>query len=119
MSDERLQILKMVQDGKVSAEEAAKLLEALEQPTPKGKAPGGQPKHLRLEYSEGGKRSSFSVGVGLVTWALKLFPLSMDVNGIAQKVDRQQILDAIQNGTVGKIFEAEEGRDRLEIWLDA
>lgn len=120
MSDERLQILKMVREGKVSPEEAAKLLEAVEQPVVKERGQG-KPRHLRLEYTEGSKRSSFSVGVGLVNWALRLLPgsFTMDVDGIVRKIDRQQILDAIAHGATGKILEAEEGKDRLEIWLDA
>jgi hypothetical protein len=121
MSDERLQILKMVQEGKVSAEEAAKLLDAVEQPAGKGKESGPRARHVRFEYTEGSKRSSFSVGVGLVNWALRILPASftVDVNGAAQKINRQQILDAIEGGVTGKIFEWEDGKDRLEIWLDA
>lgn len=119
MNDERLQILKMVQEGKLSPEEAAKLLEAVEQPAAKERGP--KPKHLRLVMVDGPKRSTFSVGVGLATWALKVVPgtfLYSDSEG-QRRIDTEAVLEAVESGTTGKVMEIVEGQNRLEIWLEA
>lgn len=115
MNDDRLQILRMVQEGKVSAEEAAKLLEALEAPA---KPDGPKPKHIRVMITEGGKTKSFSIGMGLATWAVGVAStLSIFVG--ETKVDKAMLQDAIARGVTGKIFEAAEDGQRVEIWLDA
>lgn len=111
MNDDRLQILKMVQEGKVSPEEAAKLLEAVEQP--ESKRP--KPKSVRLVIMEGTKTQTVILGLGLVQWILKL-PTTAFYVGVFEKDD---ILAAIEKGTVGRVLEAEEGNRRFEIWLDA
>lgn len=111
MNDERLQILKMVQEGKVSPEEAAKLLEAVEQP--EAKRP--KPKSVRLLIVEGGKTSMLVLNVGMVQWLLKL-PMTVLQIGT---YDRDAVLEAVTRGAVGKVLEAEEGNRRFELWLDA
>lgn len=111
MSDERLQILKMVQEGKVSPEEAAKLLEAVEQPDPKRP----KPKNVRLAIMEGTKTQQIVLNLSLVQWLFKL-PTTAISMGV---FDKEAILEAISRGTPGKVLEAEEGNRRFEIWLDA
>ena len=111
MNDERLQILKMVQEGKVSPEEAAKLLEAVEQPETKRP----KPKSVRLVIVEGGKTATVVLSVGLVQWLLKL-PMTVLQIGT---YDKDAVLEAITRGNVGKVLETEEGNKRFEVWLDA
>lgn len=111
MNDERLQILKMVQEGKVSPEEAAKLLEAVEQPD--AKRP--KPKSVRLVIAEGGKTSVLALNVGMVQWLLKL-PMTVIQIGAH---DKDAVLEVVTRGNVGKVLEAEEGNRRFEVWLDA
>ncbi|HYF93901.1 MAG TPA: hypothetical protein VD969_16935 [Symbiobacteriaceae bacterium] len=111
MNDERLQILRMVQEGKVSPEEAAKLLEAVEQPEGKRQ----RPKSVRLLIVEGGRTQMLSLNLGLVQWLFRLPAAGFHVGVF----DKEAILEAISKGTVGKALEAEEGNRRFEIWLDA
>ncbi|MDF2627759.1 MAG: hypothetical protein K0R39_1590 [Symbiobacteriaceae bacterium] len=110
MNNERLQILKMVQEGKVSPEEAAKLLEAVEQPD--AKRP--KPKVVRLMIMEGSKAGQLVLNIGMVQWLFKL-PGTMIQLGA---YDKDAILEAISRGTPGKVLEAAEGNKRFEIWLD-
>lgn len=118
MNNERLQILKMVQEGKLSADEAGKLIDALEQPQPP--KTGAKPTHIRVVMTEGGKPKSFSVGLGLARWVLAIPGLVVfDLKGEAGRFHTDQLLEAIDNGKVGKVFEAHEGSKRVEIWLDA
>jgi hypothetical protein len=121
MKSERLQILNMVQEGRVSPEEAAKLLEALEQPAaaPKRGAAVSRPTHVRLVTREGGKNRSFSVGIGLARWVLHLPGALIQWQDGDRKVDLSILLQAIEDGFVGKVMEANEGSNHIEIWLDA
>jgi hypothetical protein len=112
MNEERLQILRMVQEGKVSPEEAAKLLEAVEQPDGKG-GPRQKPKHVRIVIQEDRRTHTVTIGLGMAKWFLTLPWLTT-----YPSIDRDHLLAEIERGTIGKVFEAEEGTDRFEIWLE-
>lgn len=114
MSDERLQILKMVQEGKLSPEEAARLLDAVGVQSP---ATGPKPTHIRLKLHDGSKTRHFSVGVGFASWVLGLVA-DMQIKAGGVHFDNRQLLEAIQRGTPGKVFEADEDGQRIEVWLD-
>lgn len=116
MNPERLQILRMVQEGKVSPDEAAKLLDALE--TPAARPVGPRPTHVRIAVTEDGRRTkNFSVGISLVSWALEFAGrISIAVGG--HQFDRETLEDAISRGITGKVFAASEEGRRVEIWLD-
>lgn len=114
MSDERLQILKMVQEGKLSAEEATKLLDAVEHGPQK--ASGLKATHVRVHWTEGKKVSNFSVGVGLVRWLFSLPMIHIDFGHA--KLDTDQLLRLIDEGAIGKVMEFTEDNKKLEIWLD-
>lgn len=113
MSDERLQILKMVQEGKVSAEEATRLLDALGEGQSKPGAKGPKATHVRVHLTEGRKVANFSIGVGLARWVLSLPLVSL------AEVDAEQLVQLIESGATGKVMEFSEGDRRLEVWLDA
>lgn len=115
MSDERLQILHMVQEGKISPEDAGKLLDALEQP--RQAAGGPKPTHIRVQVNDGGRTMKFSVGIKMATWLLGL-PWILDFGGGKQNLDKEVLMEAITHGRVGKVFEATEGKQQVEIWLD-
>ena len=117
MSDERLQILRMVQEGKVSPEEAAKLLEALEQPDKKRGAP--LPRTVRITVIEGKRQRNISFPYGFVETLVRL-PKVMNINLTTDvgPVDRDKLLTAITSGAVGKVFTVDEGQTRLEFWIE-
>lgn len=114
MSTERLQILKMVAAGKLSAEEASQLLDALEQ-EPK-KPAGHKVSHVRIHMVDGRKASNFSVGVGLARWVLTQPVFQVRIG--AASIDPAQLLQLIDAGTTGKVMELTEDGKRLEIHLD-
>ncbi len=115
MNDERLQILRMVEEGKVSADEAAKLLDALEAPP---RSAGPKARHVRFTVTEGGKTKNFSVGVGLASWALGVAS-TFTVNVGQTRLDKAMLEAAIERGATGKVFEAADDGRSIEIWLDA
>lgn len=115
MSDERLQILKMVAEGKVSAEEAGRLLDALGH-GPKPGSGGPKATHVRVHFTEGRKVSNISIGVGLARWVLSLPMINLEFSGVQLNPD--QLVQLIDNGTTGKVMEFSEENKKLEIWLD-
>lgn len=116
MSDERLQILRMVQEGKVSPEEAGKLLDALEQPDRKS-AP--KPRTVRVSVIDGGKQRNLSFPYGFVETLVRL-PGVMNINLTTDvgPLDRDRLLAALTSGATGRVFAIDEGQTRLELWID-
>jgi len=129
MSEEKLRILRMLQEGKITADEAARLLAALGTPG-KEEAPGapgvGAAKSrspwLRI------KVSNLETGRTMVNVNLPLSLLSVGV-GIAkrfadipelEKIDLDEILAAVREGSPGKIIEVEDedGEERVEISIE-
>jgi hypothetical protein len=127
LTEERLQILKMVEAGQISAEEAAKLLAAMEAGAEKEQdrdpLPGftGQPaRWLRIRVTDeatGKRKVNVNLPIGMVNVAMKVgskfAPEIKDFN-----VD--EIFEAIQSGAQGKIVEVqdEEDGERVEIFVE-
>ena len=109
-NEERTKILKMVADGKISAEEAAILLETLDEgPVTAGKVqPGvqqgtpGKYFRVRVTDSASGKvRVNVRLPVGVINAGLKLgMKFAPNVEG----VDYKEIAEMIQNGGIGKMW---------------
>jgi hypothetical protein len=118
-----MEILKMVQSGQISAEEGAKLLEALKQhagPRP-GPAPGDRaerPRRLRVRVSdlETGRNK---VNIDL-PWNLINVGMHMGARFAPEEIDLQEVMQALQSGTEGKIVDVEDAEDneRVEIFVE-
>ena len=119
--EERMRILKMVQDGKISAEDGIRLIEALgkqrpARPTPTGGV--GRFFHIRVTDTQTGKaRVNVRLPVNLVNAGLKMGAhLTPEMEGL----DAQQLMEAINSGETGKIVDvthAEEG-ERVEVIIE-
>lgn len=123
VQEERLQVLRMVAEGKVSPEEGARLLEAVER-RPAAAEPG-KARWLRVRVdAEGGRqRVNVRLPVSLVqvalSMALRYAPRdALTVNG--RPIDPEDILRAIQEGVQGPVVEVrdEEGGNVVEIILE-
>jgi len=120
--DERLEILRMLQDGKISAEEAARLLEALSRAG--GRKPREAARWFRLRvYDAATGRSRINVnlpvdllelGAGLVR---KIRP---DGIPALEGLDLDEILTSVKAGAAGKLAEIEDEEQgiRVEITVD-
>jgi len=118
LEEERMQILKMIEEGKITAEEGAKLLEALEASSKSEEAPrAGKWFRVRVtDLKSGRHKVNINIPMGLVTVGAKIgakfaSPLDLDVD---------EILSAIRRGARGKIIdvEDEEEGERVEIYVE-
>jgi hypothetical protein len=121
-SDERLKVLKMVQEGKITAEEAVQLLEALEETTREARRrfptpplspdyPGkpGRWLQMRVTDTDTGKvRVNVRLPLGVVKAGLKM---GMRFVPEAEGLDKQQLMTAIDEGVVGTIFDMYDDKD--------
>lgn len=118
MENEKLQILKMLQENKVSADEASQLLAALE--APKTTASGGGAKWFRvrvLDLETGKAKVNVNLPIALIdvglNIGLKFVPEG--AMGQASGVDIQQLLEAIKHGASGKLVEVEDEDEGIRV----
>ncbi len=129
MSEERMRILKMLEEGKISADDAAKLLSAVESgPKSKG-TPGGVPgavrKVLHVEIQGEGEekpRVNVNVPLELIRVAMSLIPKDARVKMEAKGIDLDNITRMIEDGVEGKIVEVEHekknGKERIVVEIE-
>ncbi len=119
MNQERMQILKMLEEGTVTAAEAAELLSAVDK-TGRPSPESFHGRWMRVVVSDQGtgkEKVRVTVPLGLVEVALRLgarfVPSSVPL-------DPQEVLEAIRSGEPGKIIEVEdlEHGERVEIYVD-
>jgi hypothetical protein len=130
-TEERIQILKMVQEGKISAEEAAQLLEALEEgdkpqsarvesvppePQPLGRAP----RWLRVRVTDtdsGRPRVNVRLPISMVKVGLKMGTrFSPEIEGL----DTNELMKMIESGEIGQIVDVQDEKDgeHVEVYLE-
>ena len=121
-SEERLKILKMVDEGKITAEEGTRLLAALSQsrkperkPVPRG--PGGSTRWLRVRVTDsitGKTKATVNLPLGLVDAGLKI------ASQYAPDVAFDELAAAINEGAEGKLIDVldEEDGEHVEIFIE-
>ncbi len=126
-TEERLQILKMIQEGKISAEEGAKLLQALSvggKSDKRAPAPpvtgSSDPRWFRVRVTDtrsGKNKVNVNIPMGLVNVGLRMgarFAPNLD------SVNYDDLLTAIKSGQSGKVLDVtdEEVGERVEIFVE-
>jgi hypothetical protein len=118
MNEERIQILKMIESGKISADEAAKLFEAMEAPKAERSALPAKTIKIRVIDGRSGKKNvDINLPISLVGVAMRFIPRDQ---AQAHGVDLDEITRAIREGTQGRILEVvdPEKNQRVEIFLE-
>lgn len=121
-TEERKKILKMVSEGKITAEEAARLLSALSR-TGKGKqseSSGKEPRWLRVKVTDvhtGRAKVNVNLPFSMVQVGLKMGAKFVpDMDG----VDLDGLSEALRSGMTGKIIDIvdEEDAQRVEVYVE-
>ena len=126
MSEEKRLILEMVKEGKISVEEAEKLLEKASseesfEEAPKIKKPNSK-RFLRVRVTEEDKvKANVNIPIALAEVGLNLVPKEkLKVDG--KQINMDQILKLIEEGTEGELvnIDAEdEGKNyKVNIFID-
>jgi hypothetical protein len=118
MKSERLQILKMLEQGQITTQEAGELLSAVEKPKSGPGVTRGRWMRVRVvETSSGRDKVNVTVPLGLVDVALRMGARFVPKTS---EFDPQRILEAIHDGDKGLImkFEDFEAEERVEIYID-
>lgn len=124
LTEERMQILKMLEQGQINADEAAKLLAALESGRKEAQHPtsasASAPRWFRVRVTDlrsGKAKVNVNIPMSLVNVGLKMgAKFAPDMEG----VDVEEIKQAIQSGVQGKIIdvEDEEDQEHVEIFIE-
>ena len=123
--EERMKILKMIDDGKISAEEGSKLLSALN--TSQKSSSGGSinvgasgARWLRVrvtDTSTGRSKATVQIPISLIDAGMKIGAhFAPEVAG----VDMSEVMDALRSGTSGKIIDVmdDEDGEHVEIFVE-
>ena len=119
--EERMQILKMIEEGKISAEEGAKLLAALSAGKPATtRCEGNAPKQFRVRVTDlasGRNKVNINIPMSLVNVGLKMGArFAPDIEG----VNFDEVMEAVRSGSQGKIIDVvdDEDGERVEIYVE-
>jgi len=129
-ADERIKILQMVQEGKISAEEAAELLEALDDSVrsepgsasapSEGAVTGRKPRWFRVRVTDtdsGKPRVNVRLPLSMVSIGLKMGSrFSPEIEGL----DASELMRLIESGEIGQIVDVQDANDgeHVEVFLE-
>ena len=113
MDEERMKILKMLEEGKITAEEAARLLEALEASSRRESPPPERWVPLKVtDMRTGRQRVNVNIPLHLINLGFSI--------GARFSPKWEEILEKIRVGARGKIVdvEDEEEGEKVEIYIE-
>ncbi|PKL67154.1 MAG: hypothetical protein CVV28_07040 [Methanobacteriales archaeon HGW-Methanobacteriales-1] len=123
VSEERMQILEMVEEGKINTKDAMELLDALERNLESIK-PKTEAKWLkvRVKTMDDNPKVNVNIPLSLVDVGLKLakkFDPKLEESGLDQ-IDLDEIIEAVKNGAEGKIVdvEDEENQTKVQVFVE-
>lgn len=132
MEEERMQILKMIQEGTISAEEGAKLLETLDTGEPVKSGKKARWLKIRVTDLKTNKvKVNVNIPMGILNATLRMadWVSSLSINKKEDRADipsfrdidlSQLVAQAMQEGTMGKLVDVidEEEGEKVEIWVE-
>jgi hypothetical protein len=126
MNEEKLKILKMIEEGTITADEGSKLLASIDDSKELNihEGTGEKPKWLRIKVlsNENGKNTKVKVNIpiALVETGLKIGK-SFDKNfeESMKGIDIVEVMEMIRNGAEGKIVEVESDTGEIvEVYVE-
>lgn len=120
-TEERMKILKMIEEGKLSAEEGSKLLSALASGNrPLGALTASGAKWLRVRVTDvttGRSKATVQIPLALMDAGMKIGAhFAPEVEG----VNMDQLMEALRSGMTGKIIDVTDDEDgeHVEIFVE-
>ncbi len=123
-TEERMTILRMVEQGKITPEEGSRLMSALgdeprsappppEMPEPPLAASGRSFRVRVSNMATGKQKVSVNIPMGLVDFGLRFVPPN-------SKLDVKAVRDALVSGATGRIVDVldDEKGDRVEVFIE-
>ncbi len=123
-TEERMKILNMIREGKISAEEGAKLLSALGDTEKASRIPStrttGEPRWFRVRVTDlvsGKTKVSVNIPFGLMEWGLQI---GAQFAPEVADLDFEQLKEMLQSGVEGKVVDVidEEDGEHVEIFIE-
>ena len=128
-NEERTRILKLIQDGKITADEGAQLLDAMDssaQATPEqesssantAQAKKGHWFRVRIQDKNTGKtRVNVRLPLSLISTGIKI---GAKFSPEMENIDSEQLLEFIQSGEIGTIAEIDDEGDseHVEVFIE-
>jgi hypothetical protein len=122
-SEERLKILKMLEEGKITPDEASTLLRALDggrRTTSGGPTSSGESRFLRVQVTDldsGKAKVNVTIPIGLVSVGLRMAErFAPEFEGF----DMEELEELITSGAIGRMVEVvdEEDHERVEVYVE-
>ena len=120
MDEDRMQILKMLEEGKITSDDAAKLLDAMESDRPaEHGAGGGKRLFIRVTDAKTGKKKvNVKIPIALAKIAAKFIPAKSRRQLEEEGVDVDAVLSQVMTGNIGKIVDVESDEDLVEVTIE-
>lgn len=116
--DEQLRILKMIQDGKISAEEGAALLATATSASPAKPAPVKMPKQFRIVVTDL-QTGQLKVNMSM-PWSLLSMGIKMGARFAQHTIHLQDLKAAAESGAEGKVVDIvdQDANERVEVFVE-
>ena len=123
-TEERMKILNLIREGKITAEEGAKLLSALGESQKSTRAPAtktsGEPRWFRVRVTDletGKSKVSVNIPFGLMEWGLQI---GAQFAPEVADLDLGELKEMLQSGVEGKVIDIidEEDGEHVEIFIE-
>ncbi|MFO7638175.1 MAG: hypothetical protein R6X14_02565 [bacterium] len=119
MKDEKERVLKLLEEKKITAEEAARLLDAIGQSDDET---GHRNRFLKVRVWERGSEKpkvNVTLPISLVKWGMRMAPEQAKAKIADAEIDLKTVSAALEQGMTGKIVEVDdEDGDHVEVWLE-
>lgn len=111
MSEEKIKVLKMIEEGIISAEEGFQLLEAIGESNVRSEFKNqNTPKWIRIRVldASSGKNVNIKLPVAIIKTGLKIGEkFSVDLKDAMRDINFEEVIQAIKDGVTGEIIRVE------------
>lgn len=123
MNPERMKILEMVSSGQITADEAERLISAMEEADSRPPAATGKtPRWLRIRVYDKANdklKANVNVPLALASIAVKFIPKSAKEKMDEKGIDLDGILTSVKEGvTNGELVEVDHENDRISVVIE-